>query len=176
MADLLDDVFGPWPDDDGPLPPHQPRCMVCGPEAAAGYHLHPRRVGNEVQADFTFSPAQEGGPHLAHGGAVAAVCDDLLGHVLRLVRVPAVTRRLEVDYRRPVVLGEPHRLRAWLETREGRKLWIAGEGLGPDGGLRFSARGLFIRVELEHFLAGLPPDERARAGAVLQQRRDAEAW
>lgn len=145
---------------DGPLPPHTPTCMVCGPDAATGYHLHPERRGDEVVADFTFGPVHAGAPNLAHGGAVAAVCDDLLGHVIRLVGVAAVTRRLEVDYRLPVVLGEPHALRARLDERDGRKLWISGEATGADGAVRFRARGLFIRVGVEHFLEGLPPAAR----------------
>lgn len=168
------------PSADGPLPPHTSGCMVCGPDAPTGYHLRPERQGDEVVAEFTFGPEQMGGPNLAHGGAVAAVCDDVLGHVIRLVGVAAVTRRLEVDYRRPVVLGERHRLRARLDGTEGRKLWISGEATGADGAVRFSARGLFIRVGIEHFLAGLPPDERARAETALAAARergeDISAW
>lgn len=165
---------------DGPLPPHTAGCMVCGPDAPAGYHLHPRREGDEVRADFTFSAAHQGAPALAHGGAVAAVCDDLLGHVLRLAGTPAVTRRLEVDYLRPVVLGEAHRLAARLDARQGRKLWISGEGMGADGEVRFRASGLFVEVGIEHFLAGLGPQERARAQAGLDRSRGEEggvaAW
>lgn len=156
---------------DGTLPPHTAACMVCGPDAPAGYHLHPRREGDEVRADFTFGGAHQGAPALAHGGAVAAVCDDLLGHVLRLVRTPAVTRRLEVEYLRPVVLGEPHRLAARLDGQEGRKLWISGEAVGHDGEVRFRALGLFVRVGIEHFLAGLGPQERARAEVALARAR-----
>jgi acyl-coenzyme A thioesterase PaaI-like protein len=171
---------GTPPGPDGELPPHTTRCMVCGPDAPAGFHLHPRREGDQVVAEFTFTEAHQGAPALAHGGAVAAVCDDLLGHVLRLVGAAAVTRRLEVEYLRPVVLGEPHRLAARLDSQEGRKLWISGEAVGEDGRKRFTASGLFVRVGLEHFLAGLPPQERARAQAALAAARrdagDVTAW
>jgi acyl-coenzyme A thioesterase PaaI-like protein len=154
--------------------------MVCGPDAAAGYRLRPWLEGDEVVADFTFTEAQAGSPGIAHGGSVAAVCDDLLGHVLTSRRIAAVTRHLEIEYLKPVILGQQHRLVARLEADEGRKVWIRCEAYGEDGGPRFTARGLFIRVGLEHFLAGLPPDERERAQRKLAQlRRDDEelsAW
>jgi acyl-coenzyme A thioesterase PaaI-like protein len=155
---------GPEPPADGErMPPHMPDCMGCGPDAIAGHHLEPRRRGDEVVARFTFDTTHAGGPGLAHGGAVSAVFDDLLGHVLTLHGVTGVTRRLEVDYLAPVLLHEEHELVARLVERDGRKLWVEGEALGPDGNVRFRARGLFIQVGAEHFLAGLSPEERARA-------------
>jgi acyl-coenzyme A thioesterase PaaI-like protein len=171
---------GVWPDaaaDGARLRPHTPRCLGCGPDAPAGYHLQAWRDGDTVVATYTFGPAQEGSPGLAHGGAVSVVCDDLLGHVLSMLGTPAVTRRLEVDFRRPVVLGEEHRLVARLDSHEGRKFWVSGEAHGQDGGLRFSARGLFVQVGVEHFLAGLPPEQQVAARAMLaRQGGDVEAW
>jgi acyl-coenzyme A thioesterase PaaI-like protein len=165
------DPVPPLPDGASTVPPHAPTCMGCGPDAPSGYHLHPYRIDDRIIAEYTFGEGQAGAPGLAHGGAVAAICDDLLGHVLSSQRFAAVTRRLEVDYLKPVVLGEPHRLVAWEESEEGRKLWVRCEATGPDGGLRFTARGLFIRVGWEHFLAGLPEDERERAERKLAELR-----
>lgn len=163
------DGQGAWPDG-ARLPAHTPTCFGCGPDAPAGLHLAAYRVGDEVVATYTFAEAHEGGPGLAHGGAVAALCDDLLGALVFVMEMPVVTRNLSIDYHRPVLLGEPHRLHAHVEAIEGRKVWLVGEGRGPDGTVRFTARGLFIRVGVEHFLAGLSPDERARAEAELRRR------
>jgi acyl-coenzyme A thioesterase PaaI-like protein len=151
-----------------------PDCMGCGPEAIAGFHLEPRRDGEDVIATYTFDSPHAGAPGLAHGGAVSALCDDLLGHVLVLHGVPAVTRRLEMDYLAPVLLHEPHELRARLVEKDGRKLWVTCEGRGPDGGERFRSRGLFVQVGLEHFLAGLSPEERARAEVVYEAEQDGQ--
>lgn len=166
---------GGWtapPDDGEPLPPHMPDCMGCGPEAITGYHLEPRRDGDEVVASFAFDSSHAGAPGLAHGGAVAALCDDLLGHVLNLLGVPAVTRRLEMDYLAPVLLHEAHDLRAWLVERDEQKLWVACSGTGPDGRERFRAKALFVQVGLEVFLAGLSPEERARAEILYEAEHD----
>lgn len=168
------------PPDAQRLPPHQPSCLGCGPDNPAGYHLAVYRAGDGVVAEHVFTEAHVGAPGLAHGGAVATVCDDLLGFLLYVIETAAVTRHLEVDYLKPVVLGERHRLHATVESRDARKLWLRCAGHGPDGTLRFAARGLFISVGFEHFLQGLPPDERARAEEVLAEQRraerDATAW
>lgn len=156
------------------MPPHMSDCMGCGPEAMSGYHLEARRRGDEVVATFAFDSTHAGAPGLAHGGAVSAVADDLLSHVLSLHGVAAVTRRLELDYLQPVLLHEPHQLTAHLDERDGRKLWIVGEGVGPDGAARFRARGLFMQVGYEHFLSGLSPEERARAEVLYDAERDGQ--
>lgn len=170
----------PLPDDGAQMPSHTPRCMVCGTENPAGWHLTAVRRGETVECTYTFDQRHEGGPGLAHGGAVSAVCDDVLGHVLTLLGQPAVTRRLEVDYLKPVILGEPHRMVGRVESVDGRKIWLAMEALAPDGQPRFTARGLFIRVGLEHFLAGLSPEEQQRAQAKIAELRergeDVTAW
>ena len=174
----LDGRHGP-PDAER-LPPHQPYCLGCGPENPHGFHLEAYRVGDVVAAEHVFTQEQTGSPGLAHGGAVATVCDDLLGFLLWVLQLPAVTRNLTVDYLRPVVLGERHRLRASLDSRDGRKLWLSCEGRGPDGTVRFTARALFIQVGFEHFLRNLPADERERAEQILLEQRkkgeDASAW
>lgn len=154
--------------------------MGCGPDATAGYHLVAYRHEEGVAAEYTFTQQHAGAPGLAHGGAVAAVCDDLLGHLLHLRNVAGVTRRLEVDYLKPVVLGETHRLTAELDNVEGRKLWGSLTAVGEDGRMRFRARALFIQVALEHFLAGMSPEEQVRAKAWLAEHRglgeDVTAW
>jgi hypothetical protein len=62
--------------------------------------------------EHVFDRRQGGAPGLAPGGAVAAACDDLFGFLLYTVGEPAVTRSLEIGYRRPVELGVPYRIRA----------------------------------------------------------------
>lgn len=170
----------PLPDDGAAMPSHTPSCMVCGQVNPDSWHLTAFRRGEEVECAFTFDQRHEGGPGLAHGGAVAAVCDDVLGHVLTLLGQPAVTRRLEVDYLKPVLLGEEHTLVGRVESVEGRKIWLTLEALALDGQPRFTARGLFIRVGLEHFLAGLSAEEQQRAKAKIAELRergeDVSAW
>lgn len=137
--------------DDDVLPPHYPTCLGCGPDAEAGYHLAVRRDGDGVQAVHAFQERHSGAPGIAHGGAVATVVDDLFGYLLYVVRAPGVTRRLEVDYLRPVLTGVRYELRGRIERREGRKLFVAGKATAPDGTVVLRATGLFVVVDVAHF-------------------------
>ena len=143
------------------LPPHYPTCLGCGPDAEQGYHLQVRLDGDDVVGEHVFEPHQSGAPGIAHGGAVATVLDDLLGYLLYVARVPGVTRHLAVEYLRPVLVGTAYALRGTLESRDGRKLWVAGTCTAPDGTVVATARGLFITVDVSHF-----GDALGGAGAV----------
>jgi len=137
--------------DGGVLPPHYPTCLGCGPEAPAGYHLQVRRDGDEVVTEHVFKDRHSGAPGIAHGGAVATVVDDVLGFLLYVAKAPGVTRRLEVDYLKPVLTGVPYVVRGRIDRRDGRKLWVACEGTGPEQVVAFRAVGLFVVVDLSHF-------------------------
>jgi acyl-coenzyme A thioesterase PaaI-like protein len=133
------------------LPPHNPRCFGCGPESENGLHVVNRRVGDEVHATYTFAEQFTGAPGIAHGGTVAALVDDVCGGLLFVVREPAVTRKLEVEYLKPVLIGVQYELVARVDRRDGRKLWLVCEGRGPDGELVFLGHALFLIVAMTHF-------------------------
>jgi acyl-CoA thioesterase FadM len=79
-----------------------------------------------------------------------------------------VTARIFVRYRRPVAINRPLRLRSWLTGSRGRRLHVDAE-LHDDegGGVLAEARGAFLHVPLEHFLA--TPEGRA-AGEAWRRR------
>ena len=138
----------------GALPPHYPTCFGCGPESEYGLHVVNRKVGDEVHATYEFSAKHSGAPGIAHGGAVAALVDDVCGGLLFIVREPAVTRTLNVEYLKPVLIGVTYHLVARVERREGRKLFVVCEGRDDDGTLVFRGGGLFLVVDLSHFDQG----------------------
>lgn len=150
---------------DGQLPPHQPHCLGCGDQNPASLGLRMRRDGDRIRGHVTLDRRHEGAPGFAHGGAVSTVLDDALGSVLVLLKRPAVTAKLEVNFRRPAFLGRRFEVEAWAERVEGRKLHLAGE-LRDEGELIADARALFVEVAVDHFLAGaevLPPSWREHA-------------
>ena len=139
---------------DDVLPPHYPTCLGCGPEAEQGYHLQVRREGDEMVAEHVFEPRHSGAPGIAHGGAVATVVDDVLGFMLYVALVPGVTRKLEVEYLKPVLIGVRYTIRAKVDEIDGRKLWFSCSCTDPEGVETFRAKGLFLSVGLEHFAQG----------------------
>jgi acyl-coenzyme A thioesterase PaaI-like protein len=133
------------------LPPHWPTCLGCGPDNDSGFHLQVRRDGDELVAEHTFADRHSGAPGIAHGGAVATVVDDVLGFLLYVARMAGVTRHLEVDYLKPVLTGVPYVVRARVDSRDGRKLWVSCACTAPDGTVTFTAKALFLEVSLAHF-------------------------
>ncbi len=136
---------------DGLLPPHYPTCLGCGPEAEQGYHLEVRRDGDGVVSEHVFERRHSGAPGIAHGGAVATVVDDVLGFLLYLEGIPGVTRMLEVEYVKPVLVGVRYTVHGRVDERDGRKVWVSCSGRHVDGVEAFRAKGLFLEVRLEHF-------------------------
>jgi len=135
------------------LPPHTPTCMGCGPDNPNGLQMKVFRSGQQVYTDVVFDERHAGAPGLAHGGAIAAACDDLFGFTLWIAGAPAVTRNLAVDYLQPVPLRQPHRITAHVHAREGRSLHVSATGTGEAGVVRFTATARFIAVDVEHFAA-----------------------
>lgn len=135
------------PPDGGPMS-HFAECVVSGPANPMGIAIQPRRVGDEVVADVNLGAAFEGAPRRAHGGVVAAVFDDVMGYVLVLERTPAYTGRMTVDYLAPMPVGVDLKVRAWLDRREGRKLWIEAE-MTQEGEVIGRSHGLFIAIPPE---------------------------
>jgi acyl-coenzyme A thioesterase PaaI-like protein len=132
---------------------HHPHCIGCGRENPGSIGLRFVAHGERVRATCTFDERHQGAPGFVHGGSLATAIDDTVGTLLVLLRRPAVTARLEVDYRSPAFLGREMALEAWAERIEGRKLHLAatvhdGETLVAEG------RALFLAVSLEHFAQG----------------------
>lgn len=143
-----------------PLPPHHPNCLGCGDQNPAGIGMRMERDGERVRGSLTLDRRHEGAPGYAHGGAVSTILDDALGMLLFVLRRPAVTARLEVDFRRPAYLGRPFDVEAWVDEVDGRKLWMRAE-LREQGELIAAARSLFLEVDPAHFARGV---ERAAQG------------
>jgi uncharacterized protein (TIGR00369 family) len=147
----------PLPDAPAPgtvLPQHYAHCFGCGADHPTGLHLSATVAeGVAVDAVFRVADAHQGAPGLAHGGVLATAADEALGFLNYLLRRPAVTARLEVDYLRPVPVGSNLHLRAECTAVAGRKTYVRCEGRldAPDGPPALRATGLFIEVPVEHF-------------------------
>ena len=110
------------------LPGHTASCFGCGGDNASGFHLQVWRAGDEIYTDVAFDERHVGAPGLAHGGAIAAACDEMLGFTVWLIGAPAVTRALTLDYLAPVALHERHRITAQSRRREASRDPCFGQG------------------------------------------------
>jgi acyl-coenzyme A thioesterase PaaI-like protein len=135
------------------LPSHYDRCFGCGRAHPTGLHLRMSGKDEELQVDgsFVVTEHHQGAPGLAHGGMISAAVDEGMGYLLWLVGKPAVTARLEVDFRRPVPVGSRLDLRARVERTAGRKIWASLVGR-VEGAVAVEARALYLTVGVEHFV------------------------
>jgi acyl-coenzyme A thioesterase PaaI-like protein len=145
------------------LPPHQPHCLGCGPDNPSGLKLRVRRVSDRIHGEVVFAVDHAGAPGYAHGGAVATALDDAFGFLAMLGGRPAVTARLEVDYRAPVLVGVPLTVEAWDESPGdgGRTRRLRAVLRDAQGATLAEASGLFVVVDPSHFhheAGGLPED------------------
>jgi len=153
------------------IPPHHdPACWGCG-DAPGGIRLPQPEVEGlrEYEAWFHFDERHQAGPGLVHGGLVAAALDEACGLLVTWYLFPAVTARIFVRYRRPVPINTELLVRARLSGERGRRLH-ADADITDGTDVLAEARGAFLHVPLEHFLA--TPEGRASADAW--QRRLAE--
>ena len=150
------------------IPPHHdPACWGCGANAAGIALPQPRDEGAErYETSVAFDERHQAGPGIVHGGLVAAALDEAAGLLATWYRFPTVTARIFVRYRRPVPINADLRLAAWIRNVRGRRIHV-GADLRADGAVLAEARGAFLHVPLEHFLA--TPEGRA-AGEAWRRR------
>jgi acyl-coenzyme A thioesterase PaaI-like protein len=144
------------------LPAHYLHCFGCGPDTANGLKMRPTvGEGLSVSARFVVTGGHQGAPGLAHGGLLAAAFDETLGSLAVLLRVPAVTAKLETDFRRPVPVGSTLHISATVDGVAGRKIYESALGRldAPDGPVAVAARALFVTVGMEHFLRHGHPEK-----------------
>ena len=94
-------------------------------------------------SDFRLGAPYEGPPGLVHGGVVALILDQVLGHAVSTSGLPGMTGTLTIRYRQGTPLGDL-RCEAWVDRRQGIKTWGVGHVLNPDGEVTAEAEGLFI--------------------------------
>lgn len=124
-----------------------------GPTNPMGFDVELRRHGEGVRARVVYGAAFESAPGRAHGGAISAAVDDVMGYLMVAMGVAAYTARLEIDYLGGVPVDQP----VWFEAneveRDGRKLHVeltarSGDDRAPNPAEEplIRARGLFVII------------------------------
>ena len=105
-----------------------------------------------VTTEIVCAETEEGGPGVAHGGWVAGVLDELVGHVPLLNNQLAVTGELTVRFLKPVPIGRPLLATAWRERKEGSRWYVrAVLVLAATGAELATADGVLVERDRGHF-------------------------
>ncbi|MDV6012539.1 PaaI family thioesterase [Haloechinothrix sp. LS1_15] len=168
------------PDEGSQLHSHFSECFGCGEDQPGGLHMSSAvDTGHVIRSSFTVSAEHQGAPGLAHGGLLACAFDEALGTAVgQLLRKPAVTGKLETDFRRPVPVGSTLHITAWLEGVSGRKVYATARGHldAPDGTVALDARALFVMVNMEHFTEHGDPGALAKLRDGWREQHPDERW
>jgi len=97
-----------------------------------------------LRGKIWFGPLCEGPPGGAHGGSVAAVLDEAMGQAGWIAGYPVLAAKIEVNFRKMVPLKIVMTLEAKVVRVEGRKIFVEGRVVGPDGVTYSDSTGLFI--------------------------------
>ena len=124
--------------------------IVSGGANPMGLGAYLWRDGDQAVMEVTLGRAFEGAPDRAHGGIVAALIDETMGLVLSIHGLLAFTVQLDISYRAPTPVNAPLVARAWLESRDGRKLSMRATVVAGETTV-VEATSLFIAVDTERF-------------------------
>jgi len=126
------------------------RCFGCGQANPVGLHLEFFLAEDGATVSFAEVPdTYEGPPGYLHGGIIGTLMDEAMSKAVRARGLIAMTRRLDVDYLRPVPSGSRIRLEGRVVRDEGRKHWTEARVLDANGVALAESKGLFIEIRRE---------------------------
>ena len=103
--------------------------------------------GTTVIAKVWFGPRTEGPPGHVHGGAMAAIMDEIMGLACWHNQLVVVAANLSFDYRNMLPLRSETEVEARIIKVEDRKVHTKSVLRLPDGTVVTEGRGLFIDVK-----------------------------
>jgi len=101
-----------------------------------------------VVGECTMRQIHEGPPGAVHGGWVATLLDQLLGHATAASGHPGFTAELTVRYRKPTPYGVPLTLRGRTDEVDGRRVRASAE-IVVDDVVTAEAKALFLKPSKE---------------------------
>ncbi len=123
--------------------------FVHGLRNPIGLHIQYELHGREVWGEWTPDAQHVGFPGVVHGGLIAAVLDDVMGRYAALLHVWAVTARLDVQYREPLLVGTRVRIVGSTE-RIDRRRYHASAYIESGEGIRHAkAGGVYLTLSRE---------------------------
>jgi acyl-coenzyme A thioesterase PaaI-like protein len=126
-------------------------CFGCGRANPHGLKLtfYTAEDGG-VWCNWTPSRVNEGYDGIAHGGIITTVLDEVMGWAVYHQKIWAVTGKIAVSFRKPVVIGEPTRAAARVVAENGRRITITADlHRASNGVLLAEAEAIFFKVSEE---------------------------
>lgn len=124
------------------------RCFGCGSANLSGLQLEFFRAPDgSVVASPTVPATFDGHPGYLHGGIIATLLDESMSKSVRALGKSAMTRKMDVDFQRPVPSGVLLRIVGHVIRSEGRKHWAEASIVNSEGATLATATGIFIEIK-----------------------------
>ncbi|HEY3312298.1 MAG TPA: PaaI family thioesterase [Anaerolineales bacterium] len=127
--------------------PEHGSCFVCGTQNphSIGVNWY-RHDDGSIHADLVFTLSHQGPPAHVHGGASAAVLDEAMGAAVWGSGYSVVAVNLEINYLKPVPLGESTSIDARITEVHPRKVLTTSELRLADGSVAVEGRGIYVEA------------------------------
>jgi len=126
------------------------RCFGCGPANPAGLRLEFFRTPDGSVVTSPIVPETfDGHPGYLHGGIIATLLDEAMSKSVRALGKPAMTRKMEVEYLRPVPSGQKICVEGRITRSQARKHWSEASIVDSEGTTLAKATGLFIEIPIK---------------------------
>jgi len=128
-------------------------CFACGTANPIGLNLQFYCLGDAVCSEITLDKVYEGWQNVAHGGIVSTLLDEIMSWtIMYFKKVLLVTRKMDVKYIKPVLVGTPLTVKGWLmDDSEPPKVRAKAEIRNDEGGLLVRSSGEFVMLSKEKF-------------------------
>jgi acyl-coenzyme A thioesterase PaaI-like protein len=138
-------------------------CFACGTANPVGLNLQFYRSNESICTNITLGKYHEGWQNMAHGGIISTLLDETMSWtIIYFKRIFFVTRRMEIKYIRPVLVGVPLTVKGRL-TKDKKEplIGVTAEVFDEKGQLLARAKGEFVELpkdKLELVPEGLKED------------------
>jgi uncharacterized protein (TIGR00369 family) len=123
------------------------RCFGCGEANQNGLRLEFLLADDGSVVSLPVVPGTfDGHPGYLHGGIIATLLDEAMSKAVRAQGKTSMTRKIEIDYLRPVPSGTPIRIEGRVVRNEPRKHWAEARVVNQKGAVLAEGNGLFIEV------------------------------
>lgn len=125
----------------------QNHCFGCGLQNPHGLRLEFFQAEDQSVVCFVeVAETFEGPPGYVHGGVIATLLDEAMSKSVRARGLTAMTRSMQVDYRRPVPVGTPLRMEGRLLQSAERRHATEARILDTNGTILAASTGVFAEV------------------------------
>lgn len=122
-------------------------CFACGPDNPIGLRIKFDLHDGICTGEFTAGENHVGYENTVHGGIIFSALDDVMANVLYLQSIKAHTARCEIRYRKALEVGQPVKLRGWIENERKRLIVLKAEArLAGDDSVVADCEASFMKV------------------------------